>query len=117
MTNPLMDSWHSLPLEQLAAHGKVISDPVRLRLLALLASQPSLCVCELIAATGLGQSLVSRHLAYLKRHGWVTAQRQGAWMHYQLVAPLPLPIETWLQAWQTHPDFAADFSRLSQPSC
>jgi ArsR family transcriptional regulator len=106
-----------LALQQLAAHGKVLSDPVRLRLLTLLASQPSLCVCELVSATKLGQSLVSRHLAYLKRHGWVTANRHGAWMHYQLVLPLPLPIETWLDAWQTHPDFAADFSRLSPPVC
>lgn len=109
--------WHSFPLEQLAAHGKVISDPVRLRLLTLLASQPSLCVCELVSATALGQSLISRHLAYLKRHGWVDAQRQGAWMHYQLITPLPLPIEPWLQAWQTHPDFVADFARLSAPTC
>lgn len=113
----MTNAWHNLPLTDLAAHGKVLGDPVRLRLLSLLASQPSLCVCELVSATALGQSLVSRHLAYLKRYHWVSAQRRGAWMHYQLNRPLPLPIEPWLVAWQDHPDLSNDFQRLSQPVC
>jgi len=43
-----------------------------------------LCVCELIAALELPQSTVSRHLAYLKKTGWLEDRRQGVWMYYRL---------------------------------
>jgi ArsR family transcriptional regulator len=60
---------------------KALSDPTRLRLLNLLC-EGEVCVCYLCEALKLVQPTVSRHLAYLKRAGLVSARREGQWMHY-----------------------------------
>lgn len=63
---------------------KALADETRLRILAILLEQGELCVCEIIAALGLPQSTISRHLAYLKKTGWVVDRRSGLWSHYSL---------------------------------
>ena len=62
---------------------KALADETRLRILVLLLDG-ELCVCEIIAALGLPQSTISRHLAYLKKSGWVRDRKQGVWMYYRL---------------------------------
>lgn len=59
-----------------AASLLALGDPNRLVLLRLLLDRP-LTVGDLMSATGLGQSLVSHHLAVLVRAGWLAARRQG----------------------------------------
>ncbi|WP_127471013.1 ArsR/SmtB family transcription factor [Thiomicrorhabdus aquaedulcis] len=71
-------------LEHYSQFFKALSEPLRIRLLHLLSQKESLCVCELVAVLKVGQSQVSRHLAYLKAANLVTAYRKGAWMHYQI---------------------------------
>ncbi|WP_285907622.1 ArsR/SmtB family transcription factor [Pseudodesulfovibrio pelocollis] len=68
-------------MEHLAARFKGLSEATRLRILGLLAGG-ELCVCDLIEVLGLPQSTVSRHLASLRKSGWVEARRSGKWMHY-----------------------------------
>ncbi|MBF0371488.1 MAG: metalloregulator ArsR/SmtB family transcription factor [Magnetococcales bacterium] len=63
---------------------KALSEPVRLRLLHLLAQGGEVCVCDLVNVLGVSQSMVSRHLAYLRNSGWVVSRRDGLWMHYRL---------------------------------
>jgi ArsR family transcriptional regulator len=63
---------------------KALADPIRLRILLLLASEGELCVCDLMAVMDLPQSTVSRHLAYLKRACWLDGRRQGVWMYYRI---------------------------------
>ncbi|WP_394700502.1 ArsR/SmtB family transcription factor [Thiomicrorhabdus sp.] len=63
---------------------KALSEPMRLRILNLLMQRDSLCVCQLVEHLQAGQSLISRHLSYLKNTGWVDASRKGAWMHYHI---------------------------------
>jgi ArsR family transcriptional regulator, arsenate/arsenite/antimonite-responsive transcriptional repressor len=58
---------------------KAFADPVRLRLLNLLAAG-EVCVCHLHEALELPQSTVSRHLAYLRKRGLVVARREGLWV-------------------------------------
>ena len=58
----------------------------RLRLLNLIADK-EICVCYFVDILGISQPKISRHLAYLRRAGVVTARRQGRWMHYRLVPP------------------------------
>ncbi len=62
---------------------KALSDETRLRILMLLLGG-ELCVCEIVAALELPQSTISRHLAYLKKAGWVEDRKQGIWMYYRL---------------------------------
>jgi ArsR family transcriptional regulator, arsenate/arsenite/antimonite-responsive transcriptional repressor len=64
---------------------KALADPVRLRLLNLLAGErEEVCVCHLHDALELPQPTVSRHLAYLRKHGLVLGRKQGLWVHYRL---------------------------------
>jgi ArsR family transcriptional regulator len=77
-------------MKTIAKHFKTLSDPTRLRILALLAAGP-LCVCDVMAVLQLPQSTVSRHLATLRDAGWVHGKRQGQWMVYELADACPLP--------------------------
>ncbi|WP_174483032.1 ArsR/SmtB family transcription factor [methanotrophic endosymbiont of Bathymodiolus puteoserpentis (Logatchev)] len=63
---------------------KALSEPIRLRILALLLKKGELCVCDLVDTLNLSQSVTSRHLAYLRNNKIVTARREGVWMYYQL---------------------------------
>ncbi|KUG28097.1 arsenical resistance operon repressor [hydrocarbon metagenome] len=65
---------------------KALSDPTRLRIMRLL-DHGELCVCDVTAALGLPQSLVSRHLGYLDKTGWASATRKGKWVYYRLAQP------------------------------
>lgn len=68
---------------------KSMADETRLRLLLLLQEHGELCVCDLMHALDMPQSTVSRHLAYLRRNGWLQDRRGGVWMYYSLPAALP----------------------------
>ena len=63
---------------------KSLADETRLRILVILQGQSELCVCDLIQALDMPQSKVSRHLAYLKRSGWLQDRSGGVWMYYSL---------------------------------
>jgi ArsR family transcriptional regulator, arsenate/arsenite/antimonite-responsive transcriptional repressor len=65
---------------------KAFADPVRVRLLNLLADG-EVCVCHLHEALDLPQSTVSRHLAYLRKRGLVIGRKDGLWVHYRLAKP------------------------------
>ena len=45
------------------------------------------CVCFFTEILGTHQPKISRHLAYLRRAGIVSARRQGQWMHYRVMEP------------------------------
>ena len=57
---------------------KAFADPVRLRLLNLLSGdREEVCVCHLHEALGMPQPTVSRHLAYLRKHGLVVGRKEA----------------------------------------
>jgi len=68
----------------LALFYKALSEPVRLRIVHLLLQRDEICVCDIITMLSLPQSVVSRHLAYLKKSALVTSRRQGNWQYYAL---------------------------------
>lgn len=61
-----------------------LSDPVRLRIVRLVAAHQEVCVCELVDSLEEPQYVVSRHLSELRESGMVTAEREGRWMYYSL---------------------------------
>jgi ArsR family transcriptional regulator, arsenate/arsenite/antimonite-responsive transcriptional repressor len=65
---------------------RALADRTRLRLINLMGND-EVCVCYLVEALKLTQPKISRHLAYLRRAGIVTARRDGKWMHYRLTVP------------------------------
>lgn len=75
----------------------LLGDPTRRCMLALLAVEGEVCVCEFVAALEELQPGVSRHLSMLRAGGWLTSRREGTWMHYRL-ARLPRWARTLLDA-------------------
>jgi ArsR family transcriptional regulator len=75
---------------------KPLADRTRLRILAL--GNNEVCVCHLHDTLGVPQPTVSRHLAYLRRAGLVSARREGVWMHYRVSASLAPGIRQVLDA-------------------
>jgi len=67
---------------------KALSDPVRLRLLSVVASYVGgeVCVCELSAGIDLSQPTISHHLKVLRTAGLVDSERRGSWVYYRVVA-------------------------------
>lgn len=63
-----------------------LADRTRLRLLNLMDGR-EVCVCYFVEILGQSQPKISRHLAYLRRAGVVSARREGKWVHYKIVAP------------------------------
>ena len=71
---------------QLARGFGALGDPVRLRLLSMLAAAPAgeICVCEFVAPIGKSQGTVSHHLRILSEAGLVHGDRRGKWVWYSL---------------------------------
>ncbi|HYY09400.1 MAG TPA: metalloregulator ArsR/SmtB family transcription factor [Kineosporiaceae bacterium] len=69
---------------ELARVFKALSDPVRLRLLSLIASYAGgeACVCDLTGAFDVAQSTISHHLRVLREAGLVDCERRGTWVYY-----------------------------------
>ncbi len=68
---------------------KALSEPVRLRIIHLLLNQGELCVCDIVDTLGQSQSVVSRHLAYLRNTSLLDTRRKGVWIYYQVRSPSP----------------------------
>jgi len=71
---------------ELAAMFKALSDPVRLRLLSLVASHAGgeACVCDISAGFEVSQPTISHHLKVLREAGLLSSQRRGSWVYYRI---------------------------------
>ena len=65
---------------------KAFADPVRLRLLSLLATsaQGAVCACDLVVPVGKSQPTVSHHLKVLHDAGLLEREQRGRWAYYRL---------------------------------
>jgi ArsR family transcriptional regulator len=63
---------------------KALGDPVRLRLMSMIASRPEACVCDLTEAFDLSGPTISHHLRVLREAGLVDSERRGTWVYYQV---------------------------------
>lgn len=72
---------------ELAGAFKALADPVRLRLLSLIAAAPdgTACSCDLEEPVGKSQPTVSHHLALLADAGLITKQKVGRWVNCSVV--------------------------------
>jgi len=71
----------------LAAMFKALGDPVRLRLLSLIASHPGgeACVCEISPTFDVSQPTISHHLKLLRSAGLLDCERRGTWVYYWVI--------------------------------
>ena len=88
-------------MERLVALGRALSDPIRVRMLGMMADgrgccdfsssgvpadegEEGICVCEFEDHFGMGQSKVSYHVRKLKEAGLVREERRGKWSFYSI---------------------------------
>jgi ArsR family transcriptional regulator, arsenate/arsenite/antimonite-responsive transcriptional repressor len=88
-------------VDRLVALGRALSDPIRVRMLSMMAEgrsccdfsdsgvpadegEEGICVCEFEEVFGMGQSKVSYHVKKLKDAGLVLEERRGKWSFYSL---------------------------------
>ncbi|MBF6178194.1 ArsR/SmtB family transcription factor [Nocardia otitidiscaviarum] len=71
---------------ELAAVFKALSDPVRLRLLSVVASHTGqeACVCDLSEGFDVSQPTISHHLKVLRAAGLLSSERRGSWVYYRV---------------------------------
>jgi ArsR family transcriptional regulator len=83
----LCDPIDSVGAEELAAGFKVLADPIRLRLLSLIANSDGgeMCACDLVEPIGRSQPTVSHHLSILADAGLLTREQRGKWAWFRVV--------------------------------
>jgi ArsR family transcriptional regulator len=72
----------------LARVFKALADPVRLRLLSMIAGAEGgeACVCELTVAFDVSGPTISHHLRVLREAGLIEGDRRGTWIYYRAVS-------------------------------
>jgi ArsR family transcriptional regulator len=72
--------------EELASGFKLLSDPVRLRILSLIATAPeaTMCGCELPGILDRSQPTISHHLSLLTEAGLLTREQRGKWAWFSV---------------------------------
>ncbi len=61
-----------------------LADPVRLRLLSLVAAQKEICSCDLEAPLAKSQPTVSHHTKVLAEAGLIVGEKRGRWMWWRV---------------------------------
>jgi ArsR family transcriptional regulator, arsenate/arsenite/antimonite-responsive transcriptional repressor len=71
--------------DQLASILTALADPVRLRLLSIVAAQGEACSCNLEGPLGKSQPTISHHTRLLAGAGLIAGERRGKWTWWSLV--------------------------------
>ena len=97
-----------------------LADRTRLRLLNLMDGR-EVCVCYFVEVLKQGQPKISRHLAYMRNAGIVSARREGKWMHYSIERPndpgAGAVLDATLTSLKSDREMQADLARLGRACC
>lgn len=97
-----------------------LADRTRLRLLNLMNGR-EVCVCYFVEVLKQSQPKISRHLAYLRNAGIVSARREGKWMHYRMERPAnpgaAAILDVTLASFADDREMQSDLARLSKACC
>lgn len=85
---------------QVAATLKALADPLRVRMLSLIAGSPTgeVCVCNIATLADVTQPTISYHLKLLKEVGVLTSQRRASWVFYSVAPQARHAVTTLLEA-------------------
>jgi ArsR family transcriptional regulator len=86
LTEAALDEDQAL---ELAVVFKALADPVRLRIVSLVASAPGdeICACDLPSALDRSQPTVSHHLTQLVKAGILVREQRGKWAWFRIAQP------------------------------
>lgn len=109
---------HAMGLDaatQVAGTLKALGDPLRLRMLSLIATSSTgeACVCDLATVAEVSQPTVSHHLKLLKDVGLLTSERRGTWVYYRVQPALRGAVTTLLDSFAPVAAEAAHLSPLT----
>src|SRR5271167_4791511 len=94
-----------------------LADPTRLSLLNLMDGR-EVCVCYFVEILKQSQPKISRHLAFLRNAGIVSARREGKWMHYSIERPddraAAAILDATLLSLKSNREMQADLARLGK---
>jgi len=100
-------------MERIAGLYKALSEPARLRILALLRRHGELCACDIEVALNATQSKTSRHLRYLAATGLVRDRRDGVRVLYRITDEADEDVRGVLEGFAPFADaYGADEERL-----
>jgi len=96
------DPSHAIAVDvatTLAGTLKALADPLRLRMLSAISTDPrgESCVCDLAELADVSQPTVSHHLKVLKTVGLLESQRRGTWVWYSIAAGRQAAVSTLLE--------------------
>ena len=107
-------------LKEMETFFLALGDKTRLRLLNLM-RESEVCVCFFTEVLGESQPKISRHLAYLRNAGLVSARRDGKWMHYKIEMPANFYaaeiLQNTLNGLQSKDEMREDYDKLVSVCC
>ncbi len=107
-------------LKEMEIFFLALADKTRLRLLNLM-RESEVCVCFFTEVLGESQPKISRHLAYLRNAGIVSARREGKWMHYRIEIPEDFHaakiLQDTLEGLKSKDDMQEDYDKLVSVCC
>ncbi len=84
-SQPLLAPLDEQEADDLARAFAALADPVRLRLLSLIADAGECCSCDLTEPLGKSQPTVSHHTKVLAEAGLITGEKVGRWVNWTVV--------------------------------
>ena len=107
-------------LKEMETFFLALADKTRLRLLNLM-RENEVCVCFFTEVLGDSQPKISRHLAYLRNAGLVSARRDGKWMHYKIEIPANFHaaqiLQSTLNGLKSKDEMREDYDKLVNVCC
>jgi len=107
-------------LKEMETFFLALADKTRLRLLNLM-RESEVCVCFFTEVLGESQPKISRHLAYLRNAGLVSARREGKWMHYKIEMPANFYaaqiLQDTLEGLKSKDEMREDYDKLVSVCC
>jgi ArsR family transcriptional regulator len=107
-------------LKEMETFFLALADKTRLRLLNLM-RESEVCVCFFTEVLGESQPKISRHLAYLRSAGLVSARREGKWMHYKIETPTNFYaaqiLQDTLEGLRSKDEMRKDYDKLVSVCC
>jgi ArsR family transcriptional regulator, arsenate/arsenite/antimonite-responsive transcriptional repressor len=89
---------------RLAPMFKALGDPVRLRLMSMIASADEICACDLTGAFDVSGPTISHHLRVLREAGLIDGDRRGTWVYYRALPEAMQQLGTLLDVTPAKPE-------------
>jgi ArsR family transcriptional regulator len=78
-----VDPMSAVQADRITVLLKALADPIRLRLMSMIAAADEICVCDLLGPFDVSQPTISHHLKVLHEAGLLEREKRGVWVYYR----------------------------------